>query len=165
MTKLRNLEDLFVHQIKDLYSAETQLIAAMPKMAEKAKDQILKMAFEQHLEETRIQQKRLEQVCSMLNISLGGHTCAAMQGLIEEGNELMSEDASPEAVDAGLIAAAQRIEHYEISGYGTAAHFAERLGHLDAARLLRDSLKEEQMTDTKLNELAIKSVNVKAMNK
>jgi ferritin-like metal-binding protein YciE len=162
MSKLKSLEDLFEHQLKDLYSAEKQLIEALPKMAETATDPGLKKAFETHLEETREQKKRLEQVCELVGISPGRMKCKAMEGLVEEGEEAIDEDATPEVKDAGLIAAAQRIEHYEIAGYGTAAHYAERLGKTEAAQLLAQTLKEEQLTDTKLNKLAKGYINEKA---
>ncbi|WP_242919776.1 YciE/YciF ferroxidase family protein [Pontibacter liquoris] len=162
MAKLRTLEDLFEHQLKDLYSAEKQLIAALPKMAKATEDQKLRSAFENHLEETKEQKDRLEKVCELVGISPGRMKCKAMEGLVEEGEETIEEDASPEVKDAGLIASAQRIEHYEIAGYGTAAHFAERLGHAEAAKLLRQTLEEEQKTDTLLNKLAKGYINQKA---
>ncbi len=165
MGKLKNLEELFFHELKDLYSAEKQLITALPKMAKKASDPKLKKAFEMHLEETKAQKERLEKVCELMKISPGRTKCKAMEGLIEEGEDMIDEKATPETKDAGLIASAQRIEHYEISGYGTAAHFAERLGHTEAAKLLNQTLKEEQNTDTKLNKLAKSFINQKAMEK
>lgn len=163
MTKLKNLDDLFQHEIKDLYSAEKQLIQALPKMAESATDPKLKQQFEQHLEQTKAQKERIEKVCELLSISPGRIKCEAMEGLIKEGQELIAEDADPEVKDAGLIASAQRIEHYEISGYGTAVHFAERLGHAEAQQLLSETLKEEQTADTLLNKLAKGYINQKAM--
>ncbi|MBC7447280.1 MAG: ferritin-like domain-containing protein [Hymenobacteraceae bacterium] len=161
--KLRTLEDLFQEQLKDLHSAETQLLDALPKMAAKAKDAMLKKAFEAHLLETKQQVTRLDKIGSQMGLDLGGHTCHAMKGLIREGDEMMHEDAEPEAMDAGLIACAQRVEHYEISGYGTAHHFAERLGHREAAGMLAETLAEEQGADTKLNNLAKGYINAKAM--
>jgi ferritin-like metal-binding protein YciE len=162
MSKLKNLDELLQHELKDLYSAEKQLLEALPKMAEKAADPKLKQAFESHLEETKIQKERLEKVCDLLGINPGRMKCKAMEGLIEEGEDMIDEKATPETKDAGLIASAQRIEHYEISGYGTAAHFAEFLGHAEAAQLLNQTLKEEQNADTKLNNLAKSSINKKA---
>lgn len=162
MAKLKNLEELFQHELKDLYSAEKQLLQALPKMAESATDPKLKEQFEMHLEETREQKERIEKVCEILGISPGRMKCKAMEGLIEEGSEMIDENAEPEVKDAGLIASAQRIEHYEISGYGTAAHFAERLGHKEAFELLSQTLKEEQNADTKLNKLAKGYINQKA---
>ncbi|MFB9864255.1 YciE/YciF ferroxidase family protein [Rufibacter immobilis] len=162
MAKLKTLEDLFEHQLKDLYSAEKQLIAALPKIAKVTEDPKLRAAFETHLEETKEQKARLEKVCELVGISPGRMKCKAMEGLVEEGEETIEEDATPEVKDAGLIASAQRIEHYEIAGYGTAAHFAERLGHAEAAKLLRQTLEEEQKTDTLLNQLAKSYINEKA---
>ncbi len=161
--KMETLDDLFEMQLKDLYSAETQLVKALPMMAEKAKDGRLRAGFEKHLRETENQVKRLERIGQSLDLDLGGHTCKAMAGLIAESQETMSERATPEVMDAALIAAAQRVEHYEISGYGTAAYFAERLGHGTAAELLRQTLEEEQLTDTKLNDLAKNYLDAKAM--
>jgi ferritin-like metal-binding protein YciE len=163
MAELRNLEDLFKHEIQELYKVEEKLIQAMPKMAERANDQLLKMALENHLEQTKAQKERLDQVFDTLNLQKSDVSTSAIEGMVKQSEELMAEDASPEAKDAGLIAAAQKIEHYEISAYGTAAYYAERLGHLEVANLLRQTLDEEQMTDTKLNEIAKNSVNVKAM--
>ncbi|MBO2011305.1 ferritin-like domain-containing protein [Hymenobacter negativus] len=161
--KLETLDDLFEMQLKDLYSAESQLIEALPLMAERAKDGRLRAGFTKHLHETEKQLQRLEKIGESLDLDLDGHTCQAMKGLIAEGQETMSERATEEVMDAALIAAAQRIEHYEISGYGTAAHFAERLGHDQAAELLRQTLDEEQLTDTKLNDLAKNYINQKAV--
>jgi ferritin-like metal-binding protein YciE len=162
MSKLKTLDDLLEHQLKDLYSAEKQLIEALPKMAKTTEDTKLRQAFETHLEETKGQKARLEQVCEILGISPGRMKCKAMEGLVEEGEEAIDEEATPEVKDASLIAAAQRIEHYEIAGYGTAAHYAERLGHTEAAKLLRQTLEEEQKTDTLLNKLAKNYINEKA---
>jgi ferritin-like metal-binding protein YciE len=161
--KLESLDDLLEMQLKDLYSAETQLVKALPKMAAEAKDTRLRQGFEQHLQETQNQVARLEQIGKSMNIDLDGHKCKAMEGLIAEGKETMSENATDEVMDAALIAASQRIEHYDIAGYGTAAHYAERLGQNEAASLLRQSLQEEQLTDTKLNELAKNYLNQRAM--
>ena len=162
MSKLKSLEDLLEHQLKDLYSAEKQAITAMPKMAETAQDPGLKKALETHLEETKEQKARLEKVCELMGISPGRIKCKAMEGLIEESEETIAEDATPEVKDAALIAASQRMEHYEIAGYGTAAHYAERLGHQEVAELLNQTLKEEQKTDTLLNKLAKSYINKKA---
>ncbi|MCB2408349.1 ferritin-like domain-containing protein [Hymenobacter lucidus] len=161
--KLKSLDDLFQEQLKDLYSAETQLTKALPDMAKEARDPRLQQAFDTHLKETKNQLARLEQIGRGLNLELDGHTCKAMQGLVAEGKETIAEDATDEVKDAALIAAAQRVEHYEIAGYGTAAHYAERLGHSQAAELLRQTLQEEQATDTLLNNLAKSSINAKAM--
>ena len=137
---------------------------ALPKMAKKASSAALKTAFTSHLKETEGHVKRLEQVGKSLDISLKGKTCHAMEGLIEEGSELLKEDVDPAILDAAMIGAAQRVEHYEIAGYGTARTFAEMLGHTDAAQLLQHTLDEEKDTDQFLTELAMTSVNVEAQN-
>lgn len=160
--KLNSLKDLFEHEIQDLYSAETQLTSALPKMAEKASDQKLKQAFESHLEETKKQKDRLEKIGELCDIKVKGHKCEAMAGLIKEGEEMLKMDADGEVRDAGLIGAAQRVEHYEMAGYGTARHYAKRLGFDDAAKLLEETLNEEKSADEKLNTIAINSVNEKA---
>jgi ferritin-like metal-binding protein YciE len=161
--KLETLDDLLTLQLQDLYSAEKQLIKALPLMAEKAHDARLRASFLKHLHETEEQLERLAEISELLDLSLEGHTCKAMAGLIAEGQETMSERATPEVMDAALIAAAQRIEHYEISGYGTATHFAAQLGHVRVADMLRQTLAEEQLTDTKLNNLAKERLNQKAL--
>ncbi|MHC2992553.1 hypothetical protein OB13_13540 [Pontibacter sp. HJ8] len=164
MTELRSLEDLLRHEIRELCQVEDQLIEAMPEMARSAGDQLLKMALENHLEETKLQRQRLDHICQMMGIELNADKGASpIKGMLKLSTELMAVDATPEAIDAGLIAASQKIEHYEISAYGTAAHYAERLGHLEVAALLRQTLDEEKMADTKLNEIAKNSVNIKAM--
>jgi ferritin-like metal-binding protein YciE len=163
MSKLKNLDDLFEHELKDLYSAEKQLLKVLPKMAEEANDPKLKKAFEDHLKQTETHKERLETICEALDIKPGGQKCKAMEGLVEEGEGMIHEDASEETKDAGLIASAQRVEHYEISGYGTAAHYAQRLGHKEAFKLLTKTLEEEQAADTLLNNLAKRSINEKAM--
>ncbi|WP_372636737.1 ferritin-like domain-containing protein [Fodinibius sp.] len=164
MGKLNNLEDLFHHQLRDLYSAEKQLIKALPKMKKEADNDSLKKAFEDHLEETKNQKKRLDEIADILDIDLSGDTCEAMKGLIEEAEEFISEDAAPEVRDAGLIADAQRVEHYEISAYGTAVHYAEALNHEEAAEKLQETLDEESSADEKLNDLAVDNVNKQAKN-
>jgi len=164
MSKLKNLEDLFEHELQDLYSAEKQLLEALPKMVEKASDPKLKQAFNTHLEETKEQKQRLEKSFELLGLKPGRKKCEAMAGLVAEGEDMIDENATPEVKDAGLIASAQRIEHYEISGYGTAAHFAERLGKKDALKLLQQTLAEEQKTDTLLNDLAKSYINQKAQS-
>jgi ferritin-like metal-binding protein YciE len=161
--KLSTLDDLFHEQLKDLYSAENQLLEVLPKMADKAKDAGLKTAFQSHLQETKNQVARLEKIGKILDISLSGHKCKAMAGILEEGSDMIHEDATDEVKDAGLIASAQRVEHYEIAGYGTAAHYAQRVGQAEAAALLHETLSEEQAADTKLNNLAKGYINQKAM--
>jgi ferritin-like metal-binding protein YciE len=159
--KFSSLHDLYIEQLKDLHSAETQLTKALPKMAKAANTPKLKSAFTAHLEETKEQLERLNQIGEKLGKSLKGHTCAAMKGLIEEGSAWMEEDAAPEVMDAGLIAAAQRVEHYEMAGYGTVHNFSELLGEDEAAELLAETLHEEKAADEKLTTLA-KSINVEA---
>jgi ferritin-like metal-binding protein YciE len=152
--KLNTIEDLFHEELKDLYSAENQLVKALPKMAKAATNEELKAGFEEHLEQTKGHVERLEQIGKDLGIKLSGHKCKAMEGLVEEGSEMISEDAEDFVRDAGLIGAAQRVEHYEIAGYGTARALAKRLGHDDAADLLEETLEEEKETDVKLTTLA-----------
>jgi ferritin-like metal-binding protein YciE len=160
--KLKTLEDLFVHELKDLFSAENQLVKALPKMAKAATHEELKAGFEEHLEETKGHVTRLEEIAEICGYKLSGHKCKAMEGLIEEGQELISEDAEDAVRDAGLIGAAQRVEHYEIAGYGTARALAAVLGHEEAVELLTETLDEEKATDEKLTELAETVVNADA---
>ena len=160
---MKNLEDLFEHQLKDLFSAESQLLDALPKMVEKANDSQLKKAFADHLEETKGHQKRLNEICDSLGISADGETCKAMKGLIAEADSFMKEVEDKNVMDAGLIAEAQRVEHYEISGYGTAVRYAKELGHDDVAAKLQKTLDEEYAADEKLNKLAENRLNEKAM--
>ena len=156
------LEELLVDELKDLYSAENQIIKALPKMAKAASSPELKRAFERHLEETRRQVERLNQIGEVLDIRLTGKKCKGMEGLIEEGKETMEEDFDENALDAGLIGAAQKVEHYEIAGYGTARTHAELLGHSKVAKLLQQTLDEEGATDKKLTQLAESIINVEA---
>jgi ferritin-like metal-binding protein YciE len=157
-----SLETLFVDQLEDLYDAEQRLVKALPKMANAAHDPGLKSAFEQHLRETQNQVSRLEQIFRDMGRSATSSTCYAMKGLVEEGDEMISAKGDPEVKDAALIAAAQRVEHYEIAGYGTARTFAERLGRQNAVRLLQETLNEEAATDKKLTQLAERSINAQA---
>jgi len=160
--KLGSLHDLYVEELKDLYNAENQLLKALPKMAKAASAPELRAAFEHHLEETRGQVKRLEQIFKKLDGSPKGKKCKAMEGLIEEGKEVMGEDAESAVLDAALIAAAQRVEHYEMAGYGCVRTFARLLGYEDAAELLQETLDEEAAADKKLTELAETVINVEA---
>jgi len=160
--KLKTLDDLLVDMLKDLYSAETQLVKALPKMAKAAHSGELKKAFTAHLEETRGQVARLDTIFEQLEASPRGKKCKAMEGLIEEGKELIDEDADPSVKDAGLIGAAQKVEHYEIAGYGTARTIAELLGHDEIAKLLQETLDEEGMADKKLTDLAESVINIEA---
>ena len=159
---MKDLKELFEHQLKDLFSAESQLIKALPKMAKNSHDEKLKKAFESHLDETKEHKNRLETICRELNISPNGETCKAMKGLIEEAEEFLKEDASEEVRDAGLIADAQRVEHYEIAGYGTVVRYAKELGHNEIAKKLQKTLDEEYDADNKLDKLAEGRLNKKA---
>jgi ferritin-like metal-binding protein YciE len=160
--KLNTLEDLLLHELKDLHSAETQLVKALPKMAKAASHQELKDAFEEHLEQTEGHVERLTEIGEILGKKLTGQTCKAMKGLVQEGADLISEGAEPAVRDAGLIGAAQRVEHYEIAGYGTARCLADQLGHADVAELLGQTLEEEKDADEKLTELATSGINAEA---
>lgn len=160
---MKNLKELFEHQLKDLYSAESQLVDALPKMVKNASDAKLKKAFESHLEETKEQKKRLEEICKELDITPEGETCKAMKGLIKEAESFIEEVEDKDVMDAGLIAEAQRVEHYEISGYGTAVRFAKELGHKEIAKKLQETLDEEYNADNKLDKLAESRLNKEAM--
>ncbi len=163
MAKVRTFEDLFVDELKDLYNAEQQLTRALPKMAKAASTPELKQAITEHLEVTREQVLRLEQVFEEIGIPAKGKTCQAMKGLIEEGQELVKEGMESEVLDAGIIGAAQRVEHYEIAGYGTVRTMAETLGHKKAAKLLEQTLKEEKAADEMLTRIA-ENVNNRAVS-
>jgi len=158
MAKLNTLKDLLIHNVKDLYSAETQLVKALPKMAKAASDADLKKGFETHLEETKVHVTRLEQVAELLGASPRGVSCKAMKGLVEEGEESIEEEAEAHIKDLSLIAAAQKVEHYEISGYGSARALAEAIGQKEVAALLKTTGDEEGATDGKLTKLAGKIV-------
>jgi len=160
--KLSTLEDLFWMEIQDLHSAEEQLTEALPKMAETAHNPQLKNAITQHLEQTRQQLDRLQQIFDQHGQSPDGETCEAMEGLISEGEDILEAEGDANVRDAGLIAAAQRVEHYEISGYGTARTLAQQLGFHDAERLLQMTLQEEKEADALLNSIAESSINKKA---
>ena len=160
--KLETLSDLYLEQLRDLHSAETQIIAAMPKMIQTASHPELKQSFQLHLEETKRQKDRLEEIFRGLGREPGGHTCKAMMGLVAEAQELIAEGGERDVIDAGLITSAQRVEHYEIAGYGTVATYAEMLGRTQDHRLLGETLSEEKMTDEKLNQLAKTVVNPEA---
>ena len=159
---MTTLHDLFVHELKDIFNAEKQLLRALPKMAKAASSEDLQAGFEEHLEQTRGQVERLEQIFELLETGARGPKCEAMEGLIAEGSTLMEEDAEPAVMDAGLIAAAQKVEHYEIASYGTLATYARMLGLEEAERLLRETLEEEKETDQKLTELAESHINQEA---
>ncbi len=159
---LNTLHDLYVDELKDLYSAENQLVKALPKMAKAASDPELRKAFVTHLEETKGHVQRLETIFKKLDQSPKGKKCKAMEGLIEEGGEILKEDGEPPVIDAALIAAAQRVEHYEMAAYGSTRTFATLLGFEDAAKLLQETLDEEINADKKLTEVAESEVNPEA---
>lgn len=156
------LQDLLIETLRDTYNAEKQLVKALPKMAKAASSEELQNAFNEHLEVTKEQVARLEEVFQELDVPVRGKHCVAMEGLIEEGKELMEEDIEPEVLDAGLIAAAQKVEHYEIAAYGTLRTWAGMLGHQRAAELFQTTLEEEADADEKLSQLAETLVNVQA---
>ena len=158
---IESLKDLFVEELRDLYDAENQLIKALPKMAEASNSEELREAFEEHLEQTKGHAQRLETIFESLGQKAKAKKCKGMEGLIKEGSEMIDEDMDPDVKDAGLIGAAQRVEHYEIAGYGTARTFASQLGEDEAASLLQQTLDEEKETDAKLNDLA-SEINVEA---
>jgi ferritin-like metal-binding protein YciE len=149
-----DLRELYIDELKDLYNAESQLVKALPKMAKAANSDELRTGFEEHLEQTKEQVQRLEQIFEMLGESPKGKKCKGMEGLIEEGSEMIDEDFDGSVKDAGLIGAAQRVEHYEIAGYGTVIAFAETLGEKEHVNLLEKTLQEEKETDEKLTELS-----------
>lgn len=159
--EINRLKHLYVEELKDLYSAENQLVKALPKMAKASTAEDLRDGFEAHLEQTKVHVTRLEKIFKALGESPTGKKCHGMEGLIREGGELIAEDPAPEELDAGLISAAQHVEHYEIAGYGCVSTYAKLLGEDQAASLLRETLEEEKETDEKLTQLA-GSINLKA---
>jgi ferritin-like metal-binding protein YciE len=161
--KLNTLQKLYTDELRDLYNAENQLLKALPKMAKAASSEELKGAFEKHLEQTKGHVKRLEQVFQDLDEKPKGKTCHAMKGLIEEGSEILEEDGETSVRDAGMIVAAQKVEHYEIAGYGSVRTFAHLLGQNKAAELLQATLDEESETNELLNRLAESVINPEAV--
>jgi len=159
---MKSLRELYVEELKDLYSAENQILKALPRMMRAASDRDLQRAFSQHEKQTQRQVKRLERIFKQLGESPRGKKCKGMEGLLEEGKELIQERPEPEVLDAGLIAAAQRVEHYEIAGYGTVRTYARQLGEEEHASLLQETLDEEGETDKKLTALAESSINIEA---
>jgi ferritin-like metal-binding protein YciE len=159
---LNSLDALLVDQLQDLYDAETQLVKALPKMAKAASNDTLRRGFEEHLEQTKGHVNRLERVFQDLGQKAKSKTCEAMKGLVEEASEFLKESAAPPVRDAGLIACAQKVEHYEIAGYGTVRTWAEQLGHRESARLLQETLDEEAATDKKLTQIALSMSNPQA---
>ncbi len=160
--KLDSLEKLFVHELKDIHSAERQILDALPKMEAAATNTELKAAFKKHHGETQVHIDRLEKIFSQLDYEPGGHKCRAAEGLVLEANDMIHADAEDAVRDAGLIGAAQRVEHYEMAAYGTAAALAEKLGKQELADILRKTLEEEGKTDRDLTHLALRFVNFKA---
>ena len=158
----KQLDDLFFDTLKDIYFAERHILKALPKMAKAAVSPDLKAGFEQHQAETEVHVERLEKVFELLGKNPRGKTCDAILGIIEEGKEIMDEFKGTQALDAGLVSAAQAVEHYEIARYGTLATWAKQLGHTEALALFLETLKEEESTDEKLTKLAKSSVNLKA---
>jgi ferritin-like metal-binding protein YciE len=161
-TKTATMNDLFLNEIRDLYDAERQLTKALPKMAKASSSEELRSAFQEHLSETEGHVQRLEQIFEAMGEKGTGKKCAAMSGLVKEGDEMAAEISAGPLRDAGLIAAAQKVEHYEISGYGSARTHAQLLGHMDAVSLLEETLGEEKAADEKLNEIAESIVNEEA---
>jgi ferritin-like metal-binding protein YciE len=159
--KLENLQQLFVKELRDLYDAEKQITEALPKLIDAAHNPQLKSALQEHLQVTRQQISRLDQIFQKLNQKATGETCKGMKGVIKEGDEMVSTGGDPSTVDAGIISAAQRVEHYEMAGYGTVRTYAQLLGQQEMARLLQQTLDEEAQADEKLTQIA-KSVNVEA---
>ncbi|MBW8876098.1 MAG: ferritin-like domain-containing protein [Acidobacteria bacterium] len=161
--EIDSLRKLYVEELKDLYSAEKQILQALPKMVKKASNAQLKNAFQEHLQVTQGHVERLDQIFEGLGKAARGKKCKAMEGLIEEGKEVMAEDMEDDVMDAALISAAQRIEHYEMAGYGTVRTWAEHLGEEQAAKLLQQTLDEEGDADKKLTQLAESTINVEAL--
>jgi ferritin-like metal-binding protein YciE len=160
---VKSVNDLLLEELRDVYHAEKQLVKALPKMAKKAKSDKLRQAIEEHLEETKGQVERLENVFEKLEVPARAKRCEAMMGLIEEAQEMMEEIKTPEVLDAALIGAAQKVEHYEIASYGTVHALAESLGHDEVAELLEQTLDEEKQADEKLNDIALSEVNQTAL--
>jgi ferritin-like metal-binding protein YciE len=161
--KLDSLKKLYLEELRDLYSAETQLVKALPKMAKGASSAELKQGFESHLEQTKEHVERLDEIFAQLDEKPTGKTCKAMKGLIEEGSEMLAQEGDESVIDAGLIGAAQRVEHYEIAAYGTVRTFANSLGEDEAVELLQQTLDEEGETDKELSALAEGIVNEEAL--
>jgi len=159
--KLDSLRELYIDELKDLYSAENQITNALPKLAKTATNPRLRQGFEEHLEQTKGHVQRLEQIFEALGEKSTGKTCEGMKGLLKEGDEMATEEGDTDVIDAGLISAAQRVEHYEIAAYGSVATYAELLGEDEAVELLTQTLEEEKETDKKLTQVA-KKINVEA---
>lgn len=162
MPKLNSLDDLLVHELQDIYHAEGQIVKALPKMIKAASHAELQTAFEEHLHQTEGQIERLEEVFKLLGIAPKGRKCEGMAGIIAEGQKTIEEPAEPDVLDAALIAAAQKVEHYEIASYGCVATYAEMLGYAQVAKLLRENQTEEEQTDQRLTSLAENVINREA---
>jgi ferritin-like metal-binding protein YciE len=160
--ELDTLKDLYVEELKDLYSAEKQIVKALPKLIKAAKDPELKAAFKTHLKQTGEHAKRLEMICKELGVSPRGKKCVGMEGLLEEGSDLIKEKPDEDVLDAGLISAAQHVEHYEMAGYGTVRTYARQLGYEEQAQILQRTLDEEGETDHLLTDLAVARINIEA---
>jgi ferritin-like metal-binding protein YciE len=160
--ELKTLQDLYYHELKDLYSAEKQIIVAFPKMVKAAQHEKLAAGFKEHLEQTKEHAARLEKLLTNHHQTTRGAKCKGMEGVLAEGAEMMEEEADPEVKGAGLIAAAQRVEHYEMAGYGTTRAYAELPGDQEGAQLLQTTLEEERQTDQKLSQVAKSAINVAA---
>ncbi len=165
LEKMESMEDLLLHEVKDLYSAEKQLIKTLPKVAQKASSPQLKDALEEHLQQTEEHANRLEQIFEMLGERAKAVTCKGMEGILDEGSEVMKMRGTPETLDAAIIMAAQKVEHYEIAAYGSAATWAAMIGRSDIKKLLGQTLREEEQTDQKLTKLAESGVNQRSASK
>jgi ferritin-like metal-binding protein YciE len=161
--KFNDFKELFIHELKDIYSAESMLVDALPEVANACTTERLQKAIEEHHSETVEQKRRLDEIADILNVDLSGETCDAMKGLITECEDMIKSESDGTIKDAGIIACAQRVEHYEIAAYGTVCAFAKDLGFDDVADLLETTLSEEKEADTKLNDIAINHVNARAM--
>ena len=162
--KLDSLKKLYIHELKDLHSAESQILDSMPRMIEAVSDKGLKKALQTHQKQTERQVKRLEKIFGSLDARPGGHKCRGMEGLLKEAKDLLEADSEPEVLDAAIVAATQRVEHYEMAGYGVARTYAEKLGDYKAADLLQETLNEEANADQTLSRLAERHLNFQAMS-
>ena len=162
MPKLQSLNDLFVDELRDLYNAENQLVKALPKMAEAASSEDLRRALEEHLNQTRNQIERLDKVFKTLDVPERDKECVGMRGIIQEGQEVLKENATPAVKDAGIIVAARKTEHYEIASYGSVCTYAEELGYAEQAKLLKQTLSEEKKADELLTKIAERQINKQA---
>ena len=161
---VKSVQDLLLSELRDLYDAEKQLVKALPKMAKAASSEQLRVAFQEHLEETKNQAERLEKVFEKLDTPTRGKSCEAMRGLVQEASEMMEEIKTPQVLDAALITGAQKVEHYEIAAYGSVRALAEACGHKEVAQLLDETLEEEKAADEKLNHIALSEVNQAALD-